>query len=120
MGQNNFRQFIDHEVTMHCFTTGHSIDDGHTQLTGHPVLDRAPAGPGGPLDMGDCHVGWPVYNGGNPLKGVFLQLSRDAISTKPAKTVNPFNFLPVGVPFSEAALDIGNNLLPFCSIIFYA
>jgi hypothetical protein len=20
--------------------------------------------------MGDCHVGWPVYNGGNPLKGV--------------------------------------------------
>jgi hypothetical protein len=26
--------------------------------------------PGGPCEMGDCHFGWPVYNGGNPLKGV--------------------------------------------------
>jgi hypothetical protein len=26
--------------------------------------------PGGPSKMGDCQAGWPVYNGGNPLKGV--------------------------------------------------
>ena len=31
-----------------------------------------------------------------------------------------YSFLPIGASFRETALDIGNNFLPFGSIIFYA